>query len=246
MKDELPAPHGPANDAEVDLAALHEESGREPPQMWLLGVIMAAMFFSGMFLIANSGGFQADVYDANRVAWAGGGPAGDTAQDPKVLGKRVYSQNCAVCHQQTGQGVPGSFPPLAGSEWVLGQEWHGDNHMVKIVIHGLQGPVTVKGQTYNNTMAPWGSVLKDEQIAAVLTYIRSEWGNDAPPIGQEFVAKVREQTKDRTTPWTMQELQAIPKESSEQAPAAGGEAPATPEASPGGSPPTPPAEGGNP
>ena len=79
---------------------------------------------------------------------------------PWLIGKRVFTQNCIVCHQQTGLGVPGQFPPLAGSEWVLSQDWHGDNHIVKIVLHGFQGLVTVKGQQFNNVMAPWGKVLK--------------------------------------------------------------------------------------
>jgi mono/diheme cytochrome c family protein len=126
-----------------------------------------------------------------------------------VIGKRVFTQNCAVCHQQNGLGVPGQFPPLAGSEWVLAQDWHGDNHIVNIVLHGFHGAVTVKGEQFNNVMAPWGKVLKDEQIAAVLTYVRNEWGNQAPPITKEFVSKVREQTKDRTEPWTPKELQGV-------------------------------------
>jgi hypothetical protein len=81
--------------------------------------------------------------------------------------------------------------------------------MVKIVLHGFHGPVTVKGQQFNNVMAPWGKVLKDEQIAAILTYVRNEWGNQAPPITKDFVSQIREQTKDRTEPWTQKELQAI-------------------------------------
>ena len=91
---------------------------------------------------------------------------------------------------------------------MLAQDWHGDNHIVKIVLHGFHGAVTVKGEQFNNVMAPWGKVLKDEQIAAVLTYVRNEWGNKAPPITKDFVAKIREQTKDRTEPWTQKELQA--------------------------------------
>ena len=91
---------------------------------------------------------------------------------------------------------------------MLAQDWHGDNHIVKIVLHGFHGAVTVKGEQFNNVMAPWGKVLKDEQIAAVLTYVRNEWGNKAPPITKDFVGKIREQTKDRTEPWTQKELQA--------------------------------------
>ena len=134
-------------------------------------------------------------------------------------------------------GVAGQFPPLAGSEWVLAQDWHGDNHIVKIVLHGFQGQATVKGQQYNNVMAPWGKVLKDDQIAAVLTYVRNEWGNKAPPINKDFVAKIREQNKDRTEAWTQKELQAIGRVLVQEAAAATPTAGATP--APAGAAPTP-------
>lgn len=75
-------------------------------------------------------------------------------------------------------------------------------------------------------------MLKDEQIAAVLTYVRNEWGNKAPPITKEFVSQIREQTKDRTEPWTQKELQATDRvlvgDGAAPAPAPGGAAPAAP------------------
>ena len=107
-------------------------------------------------------------------------------------------------------GVAGQFPPLVGSEWVIGGDLVGDNHLVKILLAGMQGPVQVLGKSYNNAMPPW-SQLKDEEIAGILTYIRSEWGNNAPPITAEFVAKVRA-TSDRKDPWTQKDLKAIPAE----------------------------------
>ncbi len=199
--------------SKVDVTELHAAPEREPVALWLIVLIMVLMFFGGMFLWANSGGFQSDIYNTNKISWSGAGSGGPAAPpDPMVVGKRVFTQSCAVCHQANGQGVAGQFPPLVESEWVLSRDWHGDNHIVKIVLNGLQGVVTVKGQPYNNAMAPWGSVLKDDQIAAVLTYIRNEWGNQAPPVPVEFVTKIREQTKDRTEPWTQKELQAIGRE----------------------------------
>lgn len=183
-----------------------------PVPLWMVLVFGFLLAWGGFYLAFNSGGFLPNVYDANKVSWEGGGSSVAAAPDPMVLGKRVFTQNCVVCHQASGQGVPGQFPPLVGSEWVLGTDWAGDNHIVTIVLHGLQGVVTVKGSQYNNAMAPWGGVLKDDQIAAVLTYVRNEWGNKAPPITKEFVAKVREETKGRTEPWTQKDLQAIGKE----------------------------------
>jgi len=229
------------NVAEVHASLLRERAdptdGYEPISLWLITLAFALVFWGGMYLVSHSGGFRADVFNSNLVAWdgAGGAAADQGPPDPMVVGKRVFTQYCTVCHQSTGQGVPGQFPPLAGSEWVLSQDWHGDNHLVKIVLNGLQGPVTVKGNPYNNAMAPWGGVLNDDQIAAVLTYIRNEWGNQAPPITPEFVANVRKQSEGRTEAWTQPDLQAIEKELVETvtdnppAPAAS-PAPATPAA----------------
>jgi mono/diheme cytochrome c family protein len=237
----------PTNDSpqEADLVQQHDEllheanSAREGAELlspWLIIGFLALTFLGAGYLFWNSGGFKVNVFNPARVAWDGAGSSGAAAApDPMVIGKRVFTQNCAVCHQQTGLGVPGQFPPLAGSEWVLSQDWHGDNHIVNIVLHGFQGVVTVKGEQFNNVMAPWGKVLKDEQIAAVLTYVRNEWGNKAPPITKDFVAKIREQTKERTEPWSPKELQAIGRvlvEEAAAAPAPAGASPA-PAAKPG-------------
>ncbi len=232
---------------EQDLVEQHEEllrnadcsrQGAEMLSPWLVIGFLALAFLGAGYLFWNSGGFSVKVFNPARVAWDGAGTGGAAAApDPMVLGKRLFAQNCAVCHQQTGLGVPGQFPPLVGSEWVLAQDWHGDNHIVNIVLHGFQGPVTVKGQQFNNVMASWGKVLKDEQIAAVLTYVRNEWGNKAPPITKDFVTKIREQTKARTEAWTQKELQAMDRMLVEEAAAAPAPASAAPA-------PTAPASGG--
>ncbi len=215
----------PDNQAEVSAAALREKSEPSISQnsipLWLVGVFFVIIFWAGCYLAINSGGFSADVYNPTLVSWAGGGSGGVTAViDPKVVGKRVFNQNCAVCHQSTGLGVAGQFPPLSGSEWVVGGDWVGDNHLVKILLFGMQGVVQVKGGNYNNAMPAWNQ-LKDEQISAVLTYIRSDWGNNAQPITTEYVKSIREKTGKRTDPWSQKELKTIPAEKADtQAPAA--------------------------
>lgn len=192
----------------------------KPLPLWLVTFSMFLFFWAGMYLAYNSGGFKSNVFDATVVSWSGGGAgAAPVAVDMNALGKKVFTQTCVICHQSTGLGVPGQFPPLVGTEWVLSQDWHGDNHLVKQVLYGMQGPITVKGEPYNNAMAAWNQ-LSDQQIAAVLTYIRSEWGNNAPPITTEFVAKVRADTKPRTEAWTLAEMKAIPKEMCSSAPTA--------------------------
>jgi mono/diheme cytochrome c family protein len=197
------------------------QAAHEPLPLWLVVVFFAVFFGSGIYLAYYSGGFQANVFNPVPAAPAAAQVAAPV--DPKVIGKRVFTQNCVICHQATGLGIPGQFPPLVDSEWVLGGDWHGDNHLVSILLKGLQGPVEVKGVTYNNAMPTWAQ-LTDEQIAAVLTYIRSEWGNNAPPISIEYVAKIRAEISGRADPWTQAELKAIP---AEKAPA-----PAEPAVSP--------------
>jgi len=143
---------------------------------------------------------------AKPAAKAAATPAArSTAQGPD--GKVVYSTTCAACHQATGEGVEGTYPPLAGSEIVNGDE----AKIVRIVLHGLTGPVEVAGETYSGMMPPWGGVLKDPELAAVLTYARSAWGNKAAPITPATVAAIRAATASRTTPWTVAELAQVKK-----------------------------------
>lgn len=120
-------------------------------------------------------------------------------------GKAVYSTTCAACHQVTGDGVAGVYPPLAGSEWVNGDE----AKVVRILLHGVTGPIEVAGETFNGMMPPWGGALKDDDIAAVLTYVRSTWGNKGAPVTAAKVASIRAATASRRTPWTAAELAAV-------------------------------------
>lgn len=139
-------------------------------------------------------------------------PATDTAAAPSApaattgdfdTGKQVYNRVCFVCHQPTGIGVPGAFPPLAGSEIVAGDP----ARLVRIVLHGLQGPLTVHGATFNSVMPAQGPLLKDQEIADALTYVRAAWGNRADPVPVDLVKTIRATVK-RDTPWTWPELNA--------------------------------------
>jgi len=204
--------------------------GYEPIPLWLVSFFMALVFWGGAYLAFNSGGFESKVFNPSQVSWSGGGAVAKGPPDPKVVGKRLYTANCVACHQATGLGVAGQFPTLVGSEWVLTEGWQGDNHLVFILLNGLQGAIQVKGDTYNGAMPPWKQ-LKDDQIAAILTYIRSEWGNNESPISAEQVAKIREETAAQTEPYTQAQLQAIPAIEFEDAPAAAeGSAPPAPDA----------------
>jgi mono/diheme cytochrome c family protein len=116
-------------------------------------------------------------------------------------GARVYAKVCLVCHQATGAGLPKVFPPLAGSDWVAGDP----ETLAKIVLHGLTGPVTVSGKKYASAMGGQVGLLTDEEIADVLTYVRSSWGNKADPVAAEVVTKVRTEFP-KHAPWTVQQL----------------------------------------
>lgn len=186
-----------------------ESSPGAPLSPWLVGAFIVAIFWGGLYLAFNSGGFRQDVYESNAVNWAGGGTQAAAPVDPKVIGKRLYSQNCVVCHQANGQGVAGQFPPLAGSEWVNGSDKHGENHLILLMLHGLQGPMQVMGANYNNAMPQWKQ-LSDDQIAAVLTYIRSEWGNKSDAIDPASVAALRKEYSAQSEPWTQAQLMAMP------------------------------------
>jgi mono/diheme cytochrome c family protein len=128
--------------------------------------------------------------------------------DPFALAMKKGATSYAVCggcHQASGMGVPGQFPPLAGSDIVTG----GTERLARIALHGLTGPVTVKGATYNmpGGMPPQGVAMSDGDIANVLTFIRNTWGNEASMVTKEMVTKVRDTEKGRTAQWTIADLE---------------------------------------
>jgi mono/diheme cytochrome c family protein/glucose/arabinose dehydrogenase len=128
-----------------------------------------------------------------------------TAQNAAVHpGKRIYDALCLACHQPDAKGLPGIYPPLAGSEWVAGDA----GPLIRILTNGLGGPITVKGQAFGQQlplpMPPMG--LDDQQAADVLTYLRASFGNQAAGVEAGQVHAVRAQSATRQQPWTMAEL----------------------------------------
>jgi mono/diheme cytochrome c family protein len=121
----------------------------------------------------------------------------ETQQALFIEGKTLFAQICAVCHQPNGQGQEGLAPPLVNSHWVLASE----ERLTRIVLNGLSGPVKVGRREYNMEMPPLGA-LNDEQIAAILTYVRREWGHRADPVEPRQVEEIRAAVGPRTRPWT--------------------------------------------
>lgn len=103
-----------------------------------------------------------------------------------LAGKAVYDNYCLPCHMSNGLGAPGMNPPLAGTDWVLGDK----DRLIKVVLQGLSEPVEIQGEIYQNVMASH-SFLSDQHVADVLTFVRQSFGNDASEIKLEDVTKVR-------------------------------------------------------
>lgn len=126
------------------------------------------------------------------------------AADARATGERIYNQTCMGCHAETGDGNPGVYPPLNGSEWVTGPA----SRLLNILLHGITGPILVAGEEYNGLMPGWGAAFKDEELAALATYLRSAWGNVASPVTPAEVTALRTKHAARTTFWTVPELEA--------------------------------------
>jgi nitrite reductase (NO-forming) len=116
-------------------------------------------------------------------------------------GQQVYEQVCVTCHLNQGQGIPGIYPPLAKSDWLTKD----NSVLIKVVLHGLVGDIVVNDKPYNNVMTAWGGMLNDEEVANVLTYIRSSWGNEQPAITSKEVEDIRKKY-DGHSPWNNEEL----------------------------------------
>lgn len=113
-----------------------------------------------------------------------------TIKPDQATGDQLYIKFCLTCHQPDGNGVRGMYPPLAGNEKINGPI----AELVPIVLFGLEGPVEVNGREFNQVMPAQG-YLEDKQIADILTYIRSSWGNKASPVKTEDVTNLRKAGK---------------------------------------------------
>jgi nitrite reductase (NO-forming) len=135
-------------------------------------------------------GKQSETTYAGRALTAESVPTGPLSDaQRRELGKIIYGRLCTTCHQPTGLGLPGAFPPLAGSDYLATTS---QDKLIGHMIDGLKGPLTVNGTTYNSIMPPM-PFLSDDEIAGVLTFVGSEWGNRRPAVKPADVAGVRAQ-----------------------------------------------------
>ena len=180
-------------------------AGTTAVPIWLIVLLFALLYWGMVYFDQHSGWFSPDVYT----------PYTSTAElalyQPPTggldlnQGKAVYENVCGLCHNNDGSGKAGQAPPFVGSDWVSGSP----ERMIRIPLVGLAGPLQVAGQSYNLSMPAMGAALSDEDLAAVLSYIRQTWGNKASIITPEQVKAVRAKVGNRTQPLTAEELNAI-------------------------------------
>ncbi len=241
----------PNEQDQIDLDRLHAavnrekpdlQPGRDPLPMWVNLCIWAVLILSGGYLGAythvggfgfgNSNAFPDNPPDLRPVEHGAEAQLDPFQAAMKKGGDKFVT--CAGCHQATGLGLPGSIPPLAGSDWVQG----GTERIGRVVLNGLVGPVTVKGMNFNYAggMQPHGGVFSDAELAAILTYIRNSWGNHGTMVTKEMMSKVRDASKDHVGQWTMPLLQEFAEKNIEGPIPAGPGATVAPPAAPGAAP----------
>lgn len=177
--------------------------GFSPVPIFLMFAFAALCFWGGVYLVHYSGGFQANAFSPDFDPNAGAPKPVEISLFDR--GAKVYRNQCLQCHQANGEGVPGVYPPLAGSDWVTGHP----QVVSRILISGLNGPIEVKGNTYNGNMPAFGSsglALSNKDLAGVITYIRQEWGNAASDVTVETIDEYTALYAGKTTPWQAAEL----------------------------------------
>lgn len=174
-------------------------------------VLLGVLLFGCFLHVENSGGaFRADVYQVGtRVP----PPMPNEPEEVKLYkaGAQLYGA-CAGCHQPSGMGSDAlNFPPLAGSEWVTREK---PDRLIRIILDAIEGPISVKGKTYDNAaMTPFRGALNENQIAAIATYIRGnkDWGNSASHVTPAQVKAIMDATaKSAGTKWRATTLDSIP------------------------------------
>ena len=184
-----PMPHPAPAPSPAQLREQADPTERSQPIPLLVAGVTLAMVLAGAAYILFSEPFGVPALgDRRTLADLAGPPAGAA-----VDGKQVYAANCVACHQATGAGLPGVFPPLDGSEWVAGKE----RVLANILLHGIDGEISVKGATYKGAM-PSFARLGDAELAAVATFVRAGWSNQAPPLqAAVFAAERRDNGRDK-------------------------------------------------
>jgi mono/diheme cytochrome c family protein len=183
----------------LETERVEPQDGFEPAPWWVWTTSVIVIFAMGFYLGRYGGSFDTNPHELYQKA----GPVTAAAAAP-VSGELVYSTICIQCHQAGATGIEERYPPLAGSEWLAKDA----SIPVRIVLNGLTGPIQVKGVSYVNEMPAQGPQLSDAEIAAVLTYVRSSFGNKSGPVDEALVKKLRAETAGQGS-WTSEKLLTI-------------------------------------
>ncbi len=194
------------------VASTAHEGAKDPTvPIWLIVVLFLLVFWGAVYFDEHGGWFEPQVYspyvsaDELKTFQVAGGP------NAFEQGRAIYERTCITCHGPAAAGQPGTFPPLAGSEWVNEKE---PGRMIRLVLQGFSGPgLKVNGQPFNTSsaMVPWNS-LSDDDIAAVITYVRGnkDWKNNASAVTPEQVKAIRAKiAAAHPLSYTPAELEAI-------------------------------------
>ncbi len=190
----------------VGPAAAEPRAEDRPAPVWLLFLLLFLLYCGFIYFDRHSGWFNPEVYAPYNSFVELQSYQPRAAASPLERGKAVYENICGLCHNTDGMGKPGQAPPFVGSDWVLGSA----NRMIRIPMYGLSGPVKVNGADWNLSMPAMGASLSDDDLAAVLTYIRPSWGNKGSTVTPEQVKAVHAEVGNRSQPWTADQLNAIP------------------------------------
>ena len=165
-----------------------------PVPLAAAAITLAMVLFGVVYIFISDPFGNASLGDRRTVADLSGPVPAEVGA--AVDGKAVFAAQCAACHQATGKGLPGVFPPLDGSEWVQGDT----RILANILLHGVTGEISVAGASYNGAM-PAFQQLGDAELAAVASYIRSAWSNKAEALPATLVEQERKAGSARTTPF---------------------------------------------
>ncbi|MGH7951344.1 MAG: c-type cytochrome [Limisphaerales bacterium] len=173
-------------------------ANRSPAPVWIFVLVFVLLYLGAVYFDHRGGWFDAQVYAPYQSAEE------LEAYQPKsgaaamlARGKQVYGQVCGICHGPDGLGKPEQFPPLAGSEWVNTKDF---KRLAHIPLEGLSGTVQVQAKPWNLSMPPMGATLSDADLAGVLTYIRSSWGNKAGAVTADDIKAIRAKIGSHPTP----------------------------------------------
>lgn len=168
-----------------------------PVPIAIIALVCLLLGWAGGYMMGASPNAAPELGDQRTPPAVASAVAAAPPVQAAIDGAQLYSTHCMACHQATGGGLPQVFPPLAGSEWVQGDP----AVLVQILLHGVSGPIEVGGHTYSGAMPPFGQTLDDAELAALASHLRSQWGNQAPPVSAAEVGKARARTESRSTPW---------------------------------------------